>query len=132
MKPLINITLIAFLTVFFASCSKSPSNLKVVQEQTAGNTKVSLLSENGIVKHGSGEFYLEFANENNQPESASGVSVDAVMQMSGPPMEGETTVSSGDKTGQFEVKYTLGMRGNWRLNVTFNGSQQAQFIINVN
>jgi YtkA-like len=132
MKPKISLAALALSALFFASCGGDLSNLKVVQEQTTGNFKVSVLNEDGAIKQGSGKFVVEFRDgSNNQLVKAGSVSSEAVMQMAGMPMTGETSIDFTDIPGRYNAKYNFPMKGNWIYTVYFNLGLKVTFNITV-
>lgn len=132
MKPIISITIIVLLVMFFVSCGSDLSNLKKIQEQTTGDFRVSVLSEDGTIMQGSGSFVIEFRNiSNNEFVKVDNISTDAVMQMAGMPMTGETAADNTDTPGQYSVKYNFSMKGNWKFTVNFNNNLKVQFVLSV-
>ena len=132
-RKLILITLLPFVVFVFASCGKDKqSNLKEIQTKHSGNYNIILLNESGTLKQGSNVFYLEFRNtSDNQLADAGKVSTNAVMQMSGMPMTGETTIKGTDTPGRYEIKGNFSMSGKWILNVEFGKGETAQFQLTV-
>jgi hypothetical protein len=130
-KPIISITIV-LLALFYVSCGRDLSNLKKIQEQTAGDFKVSVLNKDGSIKQGSGSFVVEFRNaSNDELVKVGGVSSDAVMQMAGMPMTGETTVTNTDTPGIYEIEYNFTMKGNWKFTINFNNGLKVQFLLSV-
>jgi hypothetical protein len=132
MKTKINITAIVLLALFFVSCGKDLSNLKVIQEQSTENFRVSVLSGDGTIKQGSGLFVVEFRNtSNNELVKVDNIRANAVMQMAGMPMTGETALTDTDTPGRYEVKYNFSDKGNWKFIIFFGKGLQVQFSLSV-
>jgi hypothetical protein len=132
MKTKLKIAAILLIAIFIGSCGKNLDNFKEIQSQKTGEYKVSVLSESNSFKQGSGTFIVEFRKASaNELVKVDNISSEAVMQMEGMPMTGETTFSSLDTPGRYEVKYKFGMKGNWKFIVTFGNGMQVQFLLSV-
>jgi hypothetical protein len=132
MKTKISIASVVMLTLFFASCGGELSNLKVVQEQQTGNFKVSVLNSEGTIKEGSGKFVVEFRDTSNgELVKVGSVSSEAVMQMAGAPMTGETSIDFTDIPGRYDVQYNFPMKGTWIYTVNFNLGLKVTFHLTV-
>ena len=106
--------------------------LKTVQTQQAGDYTVTVLSETGSIKNGSGDFVLEFRKTaDNQPVHVGSVEVAPVMDMSGmAPMMGKAETTPGDTVGRYHVKSNLSMAGLWKFNVKFADGQSVRINLN--
>jgi hypothetical protein len=132
MKSKISIAVIALLWLFFSSCGGELSNLKVIQEQTTGNFKVSVLNQEGTIEQGSGKFVVEFRDANtNQLVKVGSVSSEAVIQMAGAPMTGETSIDFTDIPGRYDAKYNFNMKGTWIYTINFNLGMKVTFHLTV-
>lgn len=124
--------ILLIIIVSISSCGKGTDSYKEIQSQKVQDYKVSLLGESNALKQGSGTLMLEFRRaSSNELVSVNHVSTDAVMQMSGMPMAGETSVIPEGKEGRYEVKYNFNMKGNWKFVVSFANGLQVQFILSV-
>jgi len=132
MKLIIKITAIIPLVLLLVSCGKDLSNLKEIQQQTMGDYKVSVLNSTDVLKQGSGSFVVEFRKtSNNELVKVDNINTDAVMQMAGTPMTGETTMTDTDTPGRYEVKYNFSDKGNWKFIISFGKRLQVQFLFSV-
>jgi hypothetical protein len=132
MNTQIKIAVVILIAVFISSCGKNTGNFKEIQSQKTGDYKVSILNESNSFKQGSGTFVVEFRKAStNELIKVDNISSEAVMQMQGMPMTGETTFTTSDSQGRYDVKYNFGMKGNWNFVITFGNGQQAQFLLTV-
>lgn len=132
MKAKIKLTAIFLLGLFFVSCGGDLSNLQEIQRQKVGDFNVIILSQDGAIKQGEGTFVVEFRNVNsNKLVEVGSVTCEAVMQMAGMPMTGETTINFTDIPGRYDVKYNFSMKGNWLFTLYFNGKYRIQYTLNV-
>lgn len=132
MKPEIKFALIAFLVFLLPSCRENLSSLMLIQEQSTGNFKISVLSYDGTIKEGSGSFTVEFRNlSDSELVKVIDVNCQAQMQMRGNPMIGETTISLTDIPGRYKVQYNFAMIGSWLFTISFNDRFTVQFTLNV-
>jgi hypothetical protein len=125
MKPL----LIAILVSTLLSCSRGSNELKLVQQQQAGDYKIAILSETGTIQQGKKPFTLEFRRAtDNQLVDVGAVNVAPVMEMAGMgPMMATTEVTPSDIPGRYTAIGNLTMSGHWKVDITFGNGQRARF-----
>lgn len=129
-RTLFFIAVLMSLIVFGCKSGSDPADLKPIQQQTAGDYTVSVLSPTGTMKNGSSTYVLEF-KKNNQLVDAGKVEVSPVMEMSGmAPMIGGAEVTPTATPGRYEVKGSLSMSGLWKFNVKFADGQNVRFSLN--
>lgn len=132
MKTIIILFALVPLVLFLASCRENLSSLMLIQEQSTGDFKVSVLSYDGTIKEGSGSFTVEFRNlSDSELVKVIDVNCQAQMQMRGNPMIGETTISMTDIPGRYKVQYNFAMKGSWLFTISFNDRFTVQFTVNV-
>jgi len=121
--------LIAILTLMLLSCSRSGSELKLVQQQQSGDYKIAILSETGTIQKGNNPFTLEFRRAtDDQLVDVGTVDVAPVMEMAGMgPMMATTKVTPSDTPGRYTAIGNLTMSGHWKVNITFGKGQSARF-----
>ena len=130
MKSILKLAAFIAFAIIFQACKSE--NLKTVTTTTSDKYNIVVLSDKGAIKNGKGKFYLEFQSAaNNQPVNVGTVKVQANMPMPGMPMTNDGDVTKTDKTGQYAVKYNLGMAGTWTLNVQFDDNQSATLPVTV-
>lgn len=132
MKAKMKLTVIVMVALFFVSCGGDLSNLKEIRRQKVGDFNVLILNQEGAIKQGEGSFVVEFRNaQSNKLVEVGSVTCEAVMQMAGMPMTGESTINFTDIPGRYDVKYNFSMKGNWLFTVDFNNKYKVQFTLNV-
>ena len=121
--------LIAILVVTLLSCSCGSDELKLVQQQQAGDYRIVILSETGTIQQGKKPFTLEFRRaSDNQLVDVGAVNVAPVMEMAGMgPMMATTLVTPADTPGRYTAIGNLTMSGHWKVNITFGDGQSARF-----
>jgi hypothetical protein len=125
----LKLLLIAILAVTLLSCSRGSKELKLVQQQQAGNYKIAILSETGTIQQGKKPFILEFRRAtDDQLIDVGNVNVAPVMEMAGMgPMMATTQVTPSDTPGRYTAIGNLTMSGHWKVNITFGNGQSARF-----
>ena len=120
--------LIAILVVTLLSCSCGSDELKLVQQQQAGDYKIVILSETGTIQQGKKPFTLEFRRaSDNQLVDVGAVNVAPVMEMAGMgPMMATTLVTPSNTPGRYTAIGNLTMSGHWKVNITFGNGQSAR------
>jgi hypothetical protein len=123
-------TFTALFTLF--SCDSGNKELKPIQQQQAGDYSVTILSENGVLKQGNGEFVLEFRKtSDNQLVDVGTVDVSTTMEMPGMgPMIAATTITRSDVAGRYNAKGEFSMVGLWKCRVSFGSGQSIRFNLN--
>jgi hypothetical protein len=117
----------ALLLLLSCKSGGETSDLKQIQQQTAGEYTVSVLSSTGTLKNGSSTYVLEF-RKGGQLVDVGKVEVSPVMEMSGmAPMMGGAEVNTTSTPGRYEVKGNLTMSGLWKINVKFGEGQSVRF-----
>jgi hypothetical protein len=130
MKTYFKLIAIFLVALFISSCGKNVSNLKEIQKQTISDYTITVLSSVDVLKKGSGSLFIEFRKTaGNELIKVENLKTDAVMQMQGMPMNGETNVSPTDIPGRYEVKYNFNMIGDWVFNVSFGDNLHVRFIL---
>jgi len=123
-------TLTVILTLF--SCSSGTKELKPIQEVKTGDYKVTILSETGSIKQGSGTFNLEFRKAaDNQLVDVGKVEVSPVMEMAGmSPMMATAEVTTTETAGRYTVASNFTMAGLWKCQLKFGDGQSVRFNLN--
>jgi len=123
--------LAVILAVALASCSRTNSELKVVQQQKSGDYKITLLSETGSIQQGKKPFTLEFRRAtDDQLVDVGTVDVAPVMEMAGmSPMMATAQVTPSDTPGRYTAIGNLTMSGHWKFNINFGKGQNARFSV---
>lgn len=123
-------TLTLLLALF--SCNSANKELKPIQEVNSGEYKVTILSETGSVKQGTGTFQLEFRKAaDNQLVDVGRVEVSPVMEMAGMgPMIAGAEVTTTEIAGRYKVSSNFTMAGLWRCQVKFGDGQSIRFNLN--
>ena len=131
MKTLIMAAGLVCVLFVFSSCKKNPDELTEIH-QKVGDYLVTVLYSPEEFAKGSGTLFIEFRSAvENSLIGVENLSTDAVLQMQGKSMPGETSVSPADKPGRYKVKYTFAGKGDWQFNVRFGNGQHAQFLLTI-
>lgn len=143
MKKQIIITALIITAVFISACNNMSSgttdNVKIVQEKTMGNIKVTILSTDGMIRSGSGSFKLEFRNASTgEGINAGNINAEVMMDMEGMTMMGEMSMGNMENMGHMmnmmencNMNYNMPMKGSWKCTINFNGNQNVEFFLNV-
>src|SRR5882672_4595512 len=117
--------LFLILTVTWSSCSRTNSELKIVQQQQSGDFKIAILSETGSIQQGKKPFTLEFRRSTDDHLVDVGtVDVAPIMEMAGMgPMMATAQVTPSDTPGRYTAIGNLTMSGHWKFNITFGKGQ---------
>ena len=121
--------LLAITVIILLSCTKGNTELKLVQQQQAGDYKISILSETGTIQQGSKPFTLEFRKAaDDQLVDVGTVVVAPVMEMAGmAPMMATSQVTPSDTPGRYTAVCNLTMSGHWKVSITFGSGQNTRF-----
>ena len=121
--------LTAILAIALLSCSRGSKELKLVQQQQAGDYKIAILSETGTIQQGKKPFTLEFRRAtDDQLVDVGLVNVAPLMEMAGMgPMMAATQVTPSDTPGRYSAIGNLTMAGHWKIDITFGKGQIARF-----
>ena len=121
--------LLAISVSILLSCTKGNTELKLVQQQQAGDYKIAILSETGTIQQGNKPFTLEFRKtSDDQLVDVGTVVVAPVMEMAGmAPMMATAQVTPSDTPGRYTAIGNLTMSGHWKFSVTFGNGQTARF-----
>lgn len=130
MKNILKYTALFLLAILIYSCGYK--NLKPVMAQSADGFNIVILSDDGIVKQGSGKLFLEFRNAaDNQLVDVGKVEVSAKMIMPGMPMISGADVKVADKPGRYTVKYDFEMGGDWDLTISYDSDKSIVIPLSV-
>jgi hypothetical protein len=114
-------SLILCLAIVAASCGGGDASLIEIQRVRSGNLDVVLLSNDGTLSHGKETFTVEFRRANELVDVGT-VKVAATMPMAGAaPMMGDIRLEPGGVPGRYTGTSDLGMIGDWRLALEWNG-----------
>ena len=125
------------------------STLKQIGQQRSGDYLITLFNETGVVKQGPNRFVLEIRNaSSSELVPVNNLHVESTMEMKGQaPMIGGGSAVPGNVPGRYEIGSDFGerpavgddvsspragrMAGQWKLVVTFDPKQRAEFAANV-
>ena len=121
--------LLSMPVIVLLSCTRGNTELKLVQQQQAGDFKISILSETGTIQQGNKPFTLEFRKAaDDQLVDVGTVVVAPVMEMAGmAPMMATAQVTPSDTPGRYTAVGNLAMSGHWKVSITFGSGQTARF-----
>ena len=134
-KSLLIVVIVA-LGLTLAACGNKGkggdvSNLKLIQQQKAGDYTVTVLNETGSLKMGKSKFFLEFRKADNQLADVGEVRLNSLMPMPGmAPMSGGASATPTGTPGRYTVEADFQMAGEWNFTVNFGNNQRAKFTLN--
>lgn len=131
-RMILAVTAIAVLGLTLTACGGGDtSNLKQIEQQRAGETLVTVLSETGQLKQGPNKFVLEFRRaSDNQLVDVGNVQLQSIMPMPGmAPMSGGASATPSGTPGRYNVESDFQMVGTWTFTVRFGNGQQARFAL---
>lgn len=130
-KMVLAVVTVLGLTLTACGGSGDTSNLKQIEQQRAGETLVTVLSETGQIKQGPNKFVLEFRRaSDNQLVDAGNVQLQSIMPMPGmSPMSGGASATPSGTPGRYNVESDFKMAGTWNFTVRFGNGQQARFTL---
>lgn len=125
-KLIITLTLAA-LALVFAACSSGGGSApggKVVKTQTADNLKITLSTDDGVIKNGKEEFTLAFTDASGNPVKMDAVSVNFNMPAMGSmaAMNDAATLTSTSTPGVYKGTVDLQMAGEWQVQIAYEGT----------
>lgn len=136
MKNLIITLILTVISVFIAACNSGDpaSGGKAVKTHTADNLKVTLSTDDGVIKNGKEEFTLTFTDASGNPVKMNAVSVNFHMPAMGTMavMNDPATMSSTAQPGVYKGTVDLEMAGEWQVQIAYEsaaGSGKTSFPI---
>ncbi|HEX6717068.1 MAG TPA: FixH family protein [Pyrinomonadaceae bacterium] len=139
-KLALSLTVIG-LAVLLGACSSSQqqggSPGKVIKSEPAGNgLTVSLATSDGVLRHGSSQFTLTFADASGKPVDVGAVALTFHMPRMGTmaEMNDQATFTTTATPGVYHGKAQIELAGEWQTKITYEGPAgrgQATFPITV-
>jgi copper/silver efflux system protein len=99
----------------------APRGFTIVQEVTAGNLRVVLLSPTGMLRQGRNTYFIEFRAVDGTLVDVGTVRATANMPMPGMVMPGSLQVSRTRVPGRHEATAEFGMPGAWKMALEWDG-----------
>ena len=135
MKKLAVLFSLIGLAVLLTACGSQPasSSGKVIKSAPAGNNlTVSLATADGVLKHGSSEFTITFADASGKPVDVGAVALTFHMPQMGTmaAMTDSATFTTTDTPGVYRGKADVETAGEWQVKITYEGAKgsgQASF-----
>lgn len=123
------------VAILIAACGAKDSGQtgKTIKSAPAGNNlTVSLATADGVLKHGSTEFTVTFADASGKPVDVGAVALTFHMPQMGTmaEMNDAATFTTTEAPGVYRGKADIQMRGEWQVRITYEGSMgqgQATF-----
>lgn len=128
MKKIVITLILAVFSVFAIACNSGGDNSaaggKVVKTHTADNLKITLLSDDGVIKNGKEEFTIVFADASGNPARIDAASVNFYMPAMGTMavMNDAATLTSTATPGVFKGAVDLEMAGEWQVQIAYEGA----------
>ncbi len=128
MKKIIIALILAVFTISVVACNSSGGDSaaggKIVTEHTAGNIKITLSTDDGIIKDGQDEFTIAFTDASGNPAKIDAASVNFNMpaMVSMAEMNDSATLTSTSTPGVFKGSVKLQMAGSWQVQVAYEGA----------
>ena len=127
MKKLIFTSILVVFSLFFVACNSggdSATSGKVIKTHTADNMKITLSTDNGVIKNGKQEFTLAFTDASGNPVKMDAVSVNFHMPAMGSmaAMNDAATMTSTATPGVYKGSVNLQMAGEWQAQIAYEGA----------
>jgi len=120
-----SLVLLVPVHIFAAACGggNEPTALRELQRVRSANVDVVLLSPNETLRDGTDTVFVEFRSAaDGRLVDVGDVQATATMPMAGmAPMSGAVDVRSTNTVGRYSVATALGMAGDWRIGIEWNG-----------
>lgn len=131
MNKIIVTLILAVFSVFLIACGSggdSAANGKVVKTQTADNMKITLSTDDGVIKNGKEEFTLSFTDASGNPVKMDAVSVNFNMPAMGSmaAMNDAATLTSTSTPGVYKGTVDLQMAGEWQVQIAYEGAGKGK------
>lgn len=126
-KYVLAFVLLTFALVF-AACNAGADNAatsgKVIKTHAADNLKITLLTDDGVIKNGKEEFTIVFETASGEPAKIDAASVNFHMPAMGTMavMNDPATLTSTSTPGVFKGTVDLEMAGEWQVQITYEGA----------
>jgi hypothetical protein len=137
MKKLLTFSIAVIAAAALLAACSSPqegsSTGKVIKSAPAGNgLTVSLATSDGVLKHGSSEFTLTFADSSGKPVDVGAVALTFHMPQMGSmaEMNDSATFTTTATPGVYSGKAQIEVAGEWQVKITYDGPKgrgQATF-----
>ena len=101
--------------------SGSTAGLTIVQEVTAGDLRIVLLSPTGPLRQGRNTYTIEFRSSNGALVDVGTVKSGANMTMPGMVMTGATQIQPTSVAGRYEATAEFAMAGTWQMSLEWDG-----------
>ena len=98
-----------------------PDSFTTVQEVTAGNLRIGLLSPTGPLKQGRNAYRVEFRSTDGALVDVGTVRASANMPMPGMVMSGGVQIRPTSVPGQYDATAEFGMAGTWQMALEWDG-----------
>lgn len=126
-KLVITLVLSVFSIFFLAACGAggdSSTSGKVIKTHSADNIKITLSTDDGVIKNGKEDFTLAFTDESGNPIKMDAVSVNFFMPAMGSmaAMNDPATVTSTVTPGVYKGTVNLEMAGEWQVQIAYEGA----------
>ena len=127
MKKLIfSIALIA-LSIFSFACGSGGGSApagKTVKTSTVNNLTVTLATSDGVIRNGSNDFTLTFADASGKPVDVGAASLNFYMPAMGSmaAMNDAATLTTSGTPGVYKGKVNLQMGGEWQAQIAWEGA----------
>jgi len=118
------IILIALFAIFAVACgSNSVSAGKVIKSGPVGDLTVSISNPDGVLKEGSQDLIVTFADKSGKPVDVGSASINFFMPAMGSmsAMNVAATLTTTATPGVYKANVDVEMTGEWQAQVTFDG-----------
>jgi hypothetical protein len=116
--------LVFILAIMAAGCggAGSDANMTELQRLKSGTMDVVVLAPREGLKHGKGEFLIEFRSSGTLTDVGNDVRASANMPMPGMPMFGSIDVQRTEVPGRYRASCDFSMAGAWRMTIEWTGA----------
>ncbi|CAN5797171.1 hypothetical protein BH20ACI3_BH20ACI3_06370 [soil metagenome] len=132
-KIAMGLSLFGILVIVAACGSKTSNTTKVIKNSPAGNNlTVALATSDGVLKHGTAEFTLTFADSSGKPVDVGAVALTFHMPQMGTmaEMNDAARFTTTETPGVYRGKADIEVAGEWQVKITYEGPKgrgQASF-----
>lgn len=119
MAKSLSILILGTIVFSIAACSKT----KTVISGTVAGVTVALSNSEGVLRHGSNNFWVTFKDSSGNPVDVGAVSIDFYLPATttSRAINNPANVAKTDTIGTYQAKTKIDVAGPWNFNVAFEG-----------